>query len=94
LLVRALGRGLVEAVYEQFAGSAVYNLYGPSGDTTLFAVALIARGGARGPAIGRPIANTEVYVWTTGAGAPVGVAGELHIGGARIGARLLAASGV
>jgi non-ribosomal peptide synthetase component F len=58
----ALGRGLVEAVYEQLPGSAVYNLYGPSEDTTYSTVALIARGGARGPAIGRPIANTEVYV--------------------------------
>src|SRR6185369_16196287 len=79
----ALGRGLVEAVYEQLPEGVVYNLYGPSEDTTYSIVALIARGEARAPAIGRPIANTEVYVLDQrGQVTPVGVAGELYIGGA------------
>ena len=79
----ALGRGLVEAVYEQLPEAAVYNLYGPTEDTTYSTATLVARGEARAPAIGRPIANTEVYVldqW--GELAPVGVAGELCLGGA------------
>src|SRR6185369_15271902 len=79
----ALGRGLVEAVYEQLPEGVVYNLYGPSEDTTYSIVALIARGEARAPAIGRPIANTEVYVLDQRRQVtPVGVAGELYIGGA------------
>src|SRR6185369_1397113 len=79
----ALGRGLVEAVYEQLPEGVVYNLYGPSEDTTYSIVALIARGEARAPAIGRPIANTEVYVLDQrGQVTPVGVAGELYLGGA------------
>jgi acyl-coenzyme A synthetase/AMP-(fatty) acid ligase len=79
----ALGRELVEAVYEHLPEGAVYNLYGPSEDTTYSVVALVARGEARAPAIGRPIANTEVYVLDTQLQpVPVGVAGELYIGGA------------
>ncbi len=78
----ALGRALVEAVYEQAPSSAVYNLYGPSEDTTYSTWALVERGAACAPAIGRPIANTQAYVldeWMQAL--PIGVAGELYLSG-------------
>ncbi|HEV2146473.1 MAG TPA: amino acid adenylation domain-containing protein, partial [Longimicrobiaceae bacterium] len=64
---------------------ALLNCYGPT-ETTTFSIAhrveSIPEGTARVP-IGRPNANTRVYVLDRdGEPAPVGVAGELHVGGA------------
>ena len=76
-----LGRGLVEQLYEQGI-EAVYNLYGPTEDTTYSTWALMARDEKRAPAIGRPIAGTQVYVLDKyGEPVPIGVAGELYLGG-------------
>ena len=71
---------------------ALWNVYGPT-ETTIWSSAAIlpveaARySGSREPtvSIGRPIANTQVYV-LDGAGepVPVGVVGELYIGGAGV----------
>ena len=78
----ALGRALVEVVYEQAPSSAVYNLYGPSEDTTYSTWALVERAAAAAPAIGRPIANTQAYVLDAWLQAlPIGVAGELYLSG-------------
>ena len=59
----------------------VFDLYGPSEDTTYSTFALRA---ASGPAtIGRPIANTQIYLLGSHLEpVPIGVPGELHIGGA------------
>jgi amino acid adenylation domain-containing protein/non-ribosomal peptide synthase protein (TIGR01720 family) len=66
-------------------GFRLINHYGPTESTvvaTSAAVSVESKTGAV-PAIGRPIANTEVYVLDQrGQMTPVGVAGELHIGGA------------
>ncbi|HEX8695774.1 MAG TPA: amino acid adenylation domain-containing protein, partial [Longimicrobium sp.] len=70
---------LVDALYA--AGvERVYDLYGPSEDTTYSTCALRRAGG---PAtIGRPISNTRAYVLDAGMRpVPVGVPGELHLGG-------------
>ena len=76
----ALGRGLVEQLYQEL--EAVYNLYGPTEDTTYSTWALIARDEKRAPAIGRPIAGTQVYVLDGyGEPVPIGVPGELYLGG-------------
>src|SRR5205807_8039853 len=57
------------------------NAYGPTEATVCAAVAE-CRSGERKPAIGRPIPNAQVYVLDKRLQpVPIGVAGELHIGG-------------
>jgi amino acid adenylation domain-containing protein len=76
----ALRPELVAEIYANTQVQEVYNLYGPSEDTTYSTYTLV-RAGER-VTIGRPIANTRAYVldeqWQI---VPVGVAGELHLGG-------------
>jgi amino acid adenylation domain-containing protein len=79
----ALGGRLVREVYESGRVEEVYNLYGPTEATTYATGVLIARGEAGEPTIGQPLTNVRAYVvdeW--GEPVPVGVAGELWIGGA------------
>ena len=75
---------LVDAIYEQTQVHKVYDLYGPSEDTTYSTFALRERGGP--VTIGRPIANTRLYVLDGSLRpTPLGVAGELYIGGDGLG---------
>jgi amino acid adenylation domain-containing protein len=77
-----LRRDLVSRVYELPHVAAVYNLYGPSEDTTFSTVSNPGRGEAREPTIGRPIANGRLYVLDRRLRAvPVGVPGEVWIAG-------------
>ncbi|WP_414538947.1 amino acid adenylation domain-containing protein [Stenotrophomonas forensis] len=79
----ALGRGLVERLYALGHVEAVYNLYGPSEDTTYSTGTLVDRGGADRPSIGRPLSNTRAYVLDEALRpVPVGVRGELYLTGA------------
>ena len=60
---------------------ALHNLYGPT-ETTVWSSIHRVRPGAVRTAIGRPLANTAIHVLDRDLGlAPVGVAGELYIGG-------------
>ncbi|MFL5539298.1 MAG: amino acid adenylation domain-containing protein, partial [Longimicrobiaceae bacterium] len=71
---------LVDALYARGGIERVYDLYGPSEDTTYSTWTLRRAGGPT--TIGRPISNTRAYV--LGAALlplPVGVAGELYLGG-------------
>ena len=78
-----LRRDLVSRVYELPHVEAVYNLYGPSEDTTFSTTANPRRGETREPTIGRPIANGRIYVLDRRLRpAPVGVPGEVWIAGA------------
>jgi amino acid adenylation domain-containing protein len=79
----ALQRNLVEQVYAMEQIERVLNLYGPSEDTTYSTYEWVKAGaGGEAVSIGRPIANTKVYVLDAALEAvPVGVAGELCIGG-------------
>lgn len=62
-------------------GRRFFNLYGPT-ETTIWATATECFDSAAPPPIGRPIANTTLYVVDGNLQlAPVGVAGELLIGG-------------
>ena len=74
-LPRAVADGLLE-----HAG-AVWNLYGPA-ETTIYSTASLVQHGDLAPSIGRPLANTRVYVLDAVlAPVPPGVIGELWIGG-------------
>ncbi|MET7938470.1 AMP-binding protein, partial [Streptomyces sp. NPDC005322] len=78
------GEALPADLAVALAGRAesVTNLYGPT-ETTIWSTAwLVTPEGASGPRIGRPIANTRVYVLDAGLRPmPVGVPGELYIAG-------------
>ncbi|WP_429794769.1 non-ribosomal peptide synthetase, partial [Brevibacillus borstelensis] len=77
-----LRRHLVDQLYELGHVDKVYNLYGPSEDTTYSTYALVPRDSDRSPTIGRPIANTQLYVLDGYMQpVPIGVTGELYIGG-------------
>ncbi|MEW6367292.1 MAG: amino acid adenylation domain-containing protein [Acidobacteriota bacterium] len=74
---------LVQRVYARKTVERVYNLYGPSEDTTYSTFALVPRGGTRAPTIGRPIANSQTYILDAQMHpVPAGEVGELYIGGA------------
>lgn len=76
-----LRTGLVQQIYQQQTIEKVFDLYGPTEDTTYSTFALRSVGA---PAtIGRPIANTQIYLLDSYMQpVPVGVSGELYIGGA------------
>jgi amino acid adenylation domain-containing protein len=82
----ALPAELVARFGERLPGVELHNLYGPTEaavDVTLW------RFPADGPAdrvsIGRPVPNTRIYLLDqAGEPVPVGVAGELHIGGVQV----------
>lgn len=57
-----LRRDLVAALYGLGTVARVYNLYGPSEDTTYSTWACIDRDGELPPVIGRPLDNTQAFV--------------------------------
>ena len=74
---------LVQAVYAQETVEKVYNLYGPSEDTTYSTFVLTEKGAVENPTIGRPIANTQVYLLDSALEpVPIGLSGQLYLGGA------------
>lgn len=75
-----LSETMVDALYQHQHVKQVFDLYGPSEYTTYTTWALRLPGTAA--TIGRPIANTKLYVLDAwGRPVPKGVAGELYIGG-------------
>ncbi|MFM9435117.1 amino acid adenylation domain-containing protein, partial [Janthinobacterium sp. CG_23.3] len=76
-----LQNALVQSIYQAGVDS-VYNLYGPSEDTTYSTFVRLERGSTQAVSIGRPIANTRLYILDARMEpVPLGVAGELYIGG-------------
>jgi amino acid adenylation domain-containing protein len=78
-----LSNSLVQQIYQPGSVQRVWNLYGPTEDTTYSTYAAAAKGSVEEPRIGRPLANKWVYLLDGHLQpVPVGVAGELYIGGA------------
>ena len=78
-----LPKSLVDELYQQSTIEKVYNLYGPSEDTTYSTFALIPRNSPQAPTIGKPIANTQVYILDQNLQpVPIGVPGEIYLSGA------------
>ncbi|WP_420018515.1 amino acid adenylation domain-containing protein [Xanthomonas bundabergensis] len=78
------GEAIGPNLWERLRASSVvgfHNMYGPTEctvDATIEDVAV----SAGGPAIGKPIANARIYLLDgQGQPVPIGVAGEIHIGG-------------
>jgi len=80
-----LHNSLVQRLYQQSHLQRIINIYGPT-ETTIYSTCKIIRRDAQGAAsIGRPIANTQVYVLDQFLQpVPIGVIGELYIGGAGV----------
>ena len=77
-----LRRELVSRAYGQPGVEEVWNLYGPSEDTTYSTGVLVPRAGGE-PSVGRPLPGDTVYVLDPRQRPiPAGVPGELWLGGA------------
>jgi len=76
----ALTRDLANQLLERRPD--VWNLYGPT-ETTIYSSGMVLREAGTGPVpIGRPLANTQIYVLDGGLlPVGVGIVGELYIGG-------------
>ncbi|HEY7770659.1 amino acid adenylation domain-containing protein, partial [Longimicrobium sp.] len=80
--VVSAGEAVDVATVERWSrGRAFVNAYGPT-ETTVCATSAHCAADGRAPTIGRPLENVLVYVVdAAGRPAPVGVAGELYVGG-------------
>jgi thioesterase domain-containing protein/acyl carrier protein len=83
--LRALcgGEALPAILAEQLLelGVDLWNMYGPT-ETTIWSTVRHVTPGSGGPTIGRPIANTTLYILDGNLEpVPIGVPGELYIGG-------------
>jgi amino acid adenylation domain-containing protein len=78
----AIGQKLVDEIYELEHVEHVNNLYGLSEGTTYSTLERVSGDESGAVMIGRPVANTRAYVVDTyGELTPVGVSGELFLGG-------------
>jgi amino acid adenylation domain-containing protein len=79
----ALRRGLVDDLYEKCGVERVYNLYGPTEDTTYSTVEAVRRDDQNEPSIGRALRGGQVYVLDSRCElVPAGAIGEIYLGGA------------
>jgi aryl carrier-like protein len=74
-----LSRGLANQLLAK--GGELWNMYGPT-ETTIWSAAARIEPGNDPITIGQPVANTQLYILDpNGQQVPIGVAGELYIGG-------------
>jgi len=70
-----------DLVAQWSTGRRFFNAYGPT-ESTVCATVAECTDSSRKPSIGRPIANTQIYILDRNLQpVPIGVPGELHIGG-------------
>jgi amino acid adenylation domain-containing protein len=78
-----LGKELVARSWSALPHLQIWNIYGPTEATANASAARIIPGDE--VTIGRPIANTQIYILNSSLHpVPIGVPGELHIGGAGV----------
>lgn len=78
-----LPRPLVDKAYAQAGVQAVFNLYGPSEDTTYSTAACVPAGTGCKPSIGVPLPGTRAHVLDSALNrVPPGAIGELYLSGA------------
>ncbi len=78
----ALSLALTQDLYAHTAASRIFNLYGPSEDTTYSTSALLPATITGQPPIGRPIERTRAYLLDQHyCLVPIGLPGELYLGG-------------
>ncbi len=81
----ALKRSLVETLFEQTGVQRLCNLYGPSETTTYSSWVAMDREDGFAPHIGKPVGNTRFYLLDEHQQpVPLGVPGEIYIGGAGV----------
>ncbi len=79
LLTESLARALLGL------GKQLWNIWGPTETTTFSTYSLIVPDAVMPPSIGRPISNTQIYILDEHLQpVPVGVVGELFVGGAGV----------
>ncbi|WP_223619451.1 non-ribosomal peptide synthetase [Lysobacter sp. ESA13C] len=77
-----LKRALVEQIFDRTDVAMVANLYGPTETTTYSTWVAMDRADGFASHIGKPVANTRIYIVDAHLEpVPVGVVGELYIGG-------------
>ncbi|HKN83072.1 MAG TPA: amino acid adenylation domain-containing protein, partial [Pyrinomonadaceae bacterium] len=77
-----LRSALAQQILSETGAEKLYNLYGPSEDTTYSTFARISQDSDYRSTIGRPIANTEAYILDRHLNSvPIGVSGELYLTG-------------
>jgi amino acid adenylation domain-containing protein len=80
-----LKKALIEKVFKQSQATRVWNLYGPTETTTYSTWSFFGRGEQIVESIGRPVANTQIYLLDKNKQpVPLGAVGELYIGGAGV----------
>jgi amino acid adenylation domain-containing protein len=80
-----LQQQLVQRIFAHTGADTICNLYGPTETTTYSTGITMSREDGFKPSIGRPIDNTRIYILDAqGHPVPIGVAGEIHIGGAGV----------
>ncbi|HEV2800655.1 MAG TPA: amino acid adenylation domain-containing protein [Pyrinomonadaceae bacterium] len=77
--------GALVSELRELCDAPIFNMYGPTETTIWSAVKPVGNANGSTVAIANPIANTQLYVLDTeGMLCPIGVAGELYIGGAGV----------
>ncbi len=73
---------LAQSLYALGHVEKVFNLYGPSEDTTYSTYVMVTKGATSEPTIGRPLSNTQAYILDANLQpVPLGLPGELYLGG-------------